>query len=100
MIESSSRILLASIRNLGCCPCPRCLTPLDDVHNVGTTIDTQRRVTWARVDDRQRQSLVSAARNLIYSKNEQVTSAPVERLLKPTSLVPNTVYFHVQLHGV
>jgi len=85
------RILLASIRNLGQCPCPRCLTPLADVHKLGMADDMQNRVILARVDDHNRRHLVSAARKLIYQENHQVNSSAVERLLKEKSLVPNTV---------
>jgi hypothetical protein len=41
------RILLASIRNLGCCPCLRCLIPLDRVPNMGMRRDMAQRMSLA-----------------------------------------------------
>jgi hypothetical protein len=86
-----SRIVLAGIRNLGHCPCPRCLIPLTDVHNLGQKRDRARRVTLARVDDLSRRAKVSSAREIIYQKNLRIDSAGVERLLREQSLVPATV---------
>jgi hypothetical protein len=86
-----NRILIAGIRNLGSCPCPRCLIPLTRVHNMGMKLDAKQRVTMARVDNSQRRSVVGSARTLIYEQNLQVNSAAVERLLKDSSLVPTTV---------
>ena len=44
-----------------------------------------------RVDDNQRQSKITSARNLIYEKNYAVDSAAIQRLLKEKSLVPTVV---------
>lgn len=87
----SFRILIASIHNIGNCPCPRCLIPLKLVHNVGSTVDMMQRHSMARIDDQERRSLVSAARVHIYEGNLQVNSAVVEKLLQPKSLVPTEV---------
>ena len=85
------RIILASIRNLGACPCPRCLIPLSDAHKFGMALDQKKRCSLARTDDQKRQLKVSNARKLIYCNNYAVNSAPVEQLLKETSLVPTAV---------
>lgn len=85
------RILLASIRNRGKCPCPRCLIPLTRVHNLGMARDMSQRLTLARVDDNHHQNLIATARGLIYEKNYAVDSTAVENLLKEHSLVPTTV---------
>lgn len=92
------RAALATIRNLGDCPCPRCLIPISLAHNFGTPEDKQYRIHKARVDDSNRQTKVSKARKLIYGKigrkkdtNFGVGSAAVERLLKDQSLVPTDV---------
>lgn len=97
---SLPRILLASIRNMGHCPCPRCRVPLSHAHNVGTDTDMQHRVALARVDDQSRQGAVSAARKLVYDKHYQVTSSAVENYLKETSLVPNVVCTSVPYHSL
>lgn len=90
--------MLATIRNLGDCPCPRCLIPLTLAHLFGTPEDKEYRTNKARVDDRSRQTKISKARKLIYGKitkkkdtNFGVNSAAVERLLKDQSLVPTDV---------
>jgi hypothetical protein len=88
------RVLLACIRNLGGCPCPRCAMPLSRVHLVGTKRDRRDRIKLLRVDDDARRFDVSQARNYIYHHNHAVNSAGVERILKPLSLVPTTVNHH------
>lgn len=90
-ISDESRILLASIRNLGDCPCPRCEIPLSKVHNIGMSLDRTQRRTKARIDDASRRAKVGSARSLIYEHGHLVNSAQVERILKPKSLVPTAV---------
>jgi hypothetical protein len=51
----------------------------------------RQRTTLARVDNLQSQSKITAAREMIYGQNWAVDSAPVQRLLKPESLVPTEV---------
>ena len=85
------RILIASIRNLGTCPCPRCCIPLNCVYQTGMPGDRNRRTTLARVDDARRQNLVVAARRIIYEKHYQINSKAVEDLLRNESLTPNVV---------
>jgi hypothetical protein len=91
LIFVCNRILIASIRNLGLCPCPRCLIPLDRVHNLGMIRDMSQRKTLARVDDNYRRNKIAAARRIIYEKNYQVNSTAVENLLREESWVPNVV---------
>jgi len=86
-----SRILLASVRDKGICPCPRCRIPKNRIQNLGMPQDRKQRSTLRRLDDAQRRSRVSSARALIYEKNKRVNNAAVERLLKPESLVPTSV---------
>lgn len=85
------RILLSTIRNMGNCPCPRCLLQKGSVHRVGTERDKEQRITLSRVDDKGYQDKMREARRLIYEDNWAVDSAPVQRLLKPQSLVPTLV---------
>jgi hypothetical protein len=87
------RILIATIRNLGCCPCPRCLIPIYQVQNLGMARDMRQRETMAREDNIRRRNLVDAARRVIYEKNFRVYSAGVENMLRDTSLVPTVVCF-------
>ena len=85
------RILIASIRNLGRCPCPRCLITLDCVVDMGKRRDMTQRETLARIDDMSRRNRVDSAREIIYEKNYAVDGNPVENLLKVDSLVPTAV---------
>jgi len=85
------RVLLASIRDKGHCPCPRCLIPLSRVPNMGMPQDMKERVTLARVDDEERRRKIGIARDIIYEKNYAVDNANVEALLKNQSLVPTSV---------
>ena len=82
------RILLASIRNLGQCPCPRCLIPLNRVQNLGMRRDKAQRASLARVDGLERRNRIKAAREIIYAKNYKTDSKAVEDLLRRDSLVP------------
>lgn len=82
---------MASIRNLGDCPCPRCEINLSRVHNVGMPLDRTQRRTKARYDDASRRAKVDSARELIYEHGHLVNSAQVERILKSRSLVPTKV---------
>ncbi|KAF9053252.1 hypothetical protein BJ165DRAFT_1339511 [Panaeolus papilionaceus] len=76
--------LLATIRDKGTCPCPRCLVKMKDLDQLGTQADMVRcqeqRVYHA--------AKVVKARNLIYKKAKPITSANVEALLKEYSAVP------------
>jgi hypothetical protein len=91
ILMAVTRVLLASIRNLGACPCPRCLIPISRAHKFGMACDITQRVTMARVDDKSRQNKVYAARRLIYEKQYRINGTAIEKLLKDESLVPNTV---------
>ncbi|KAG6903599.1 hypothetical protein DXG01_016472, partial [Tephrocybe rancida] len=80
---------MASIRQLGGCPCPRCKIPKTALHLVGTQSDRADRIELRRYDDEDRRKKVSKARKSIFGKeNFAVDSAAVERELKPESLVP------------
>jgi len=85
------RVIIATIRNLGSCPCPRCLIQLSCVHNMGKAQDMKQRETLARVDDENRRRKVAMAREIIYQKNYAVGNDAVESLLQGQSLVPTTV---------
>ena len=88
------RVLLATIRNFGSCPCPRCLVPKSKIPEVGTASDERRREKSRRVDDFNRNLNVSHARDLIYERGFGVKSAAVERLLAEESYTPTKVRHH------
>lgn len=87
---------MASIRDKGRCPCPKCLTPLKEVEKLGTVQDMKQRKTLARLDDTIKQDKISRARDLIYKHNLAVDTADVEKLLNKESLVPTNVCHALQ----
>ncbi|EAU83872.2 hypothetical protein CC1G_09541 [Coprinopsis cinerea okayama7 len=91
------KIVVASIRNLGRCPCPRCLIPLEEVHLMGQVKDMQNRDKKKRVDDEKRRQLIADARKRIYLDRVPVTSVKVNRLLQNRSLVPTRNAFSERL---
>lgn len=82
---------LATIRNLGLCPCPRCTIRLDRVHNLGMRTDRKHRVTKARIDNETLHKNVAKARHAIYVENRPVDATVVEDLLKEESYIPTRV---------
>ena len=101
-LSQISRVLLATIRNLGSFPCPRCLISKDKLPEVGTKIDDKRRVTNQRVANNHLFSDVRLARTWIYNEGYGVKAAAVERLLSPISIVPTVVRLWVNniIHGL
>jgi len=87
MLNSSTRVLLATIRDKGLCPCPRCLTPKTKLDLMGRRNDSVSRKTLRTYV----QDLVARARSFIYDKAIPITGAAVEETLKPMSLVPTLV---------
>ncbi|KAJ7695466.1 hypothetical protein B0H17DRAFT_930752 [Mycena rosella] len=87
------KVLLATIRNLGKCPCPRCLVTKDKLDQVGTARDDKIRVTSKRVDDEDLRSTIQKARDRIYRWGRTIKSITVERLLSPKSWVPTANAF-------
>lgn len=85
--------MLATVRNKGISPCPRCTIRLDRVHNLGMKNDRKHRITKARVDNDKRRSKIVEARKAIYVDNLPVNSGPVEKSLKDESYVPTRVCF-------
>lgn len=86
-----SRILLASIKFLGQCPCPRCLVKKVDIPKMGTKPDLRRRDRSQRIDDNSRRHNVAKARSLIFEKGAPVSGTWVNGLLNDESLVPTRV---------
>ena len=85
------RVLIATIRNLGACPCPRCLILKSHTHLLATESDLRQRILLSRTDTAQRREKIMSARKLIYEKHYAVDASHVEELLKDESLVPTTV---------
>lgn len=88
------RVLLATIRNLGKCLCPRCKVTKDRVSEMGTKYDEKRRRTLARFDSTAFRNMVSRARDAIFRLGKGIKSTVVEALLGAESLVPTVVSFN------
>ncbi|KAG8768938.1 hypothetical protein FRC12_005262 [Ceratobasidium sp. 428] len=91
------RVLLATIRDKGACPCPRCLVPLKHAHKMGTPSDMRMRAKNARRDNLTRQKLIQRARGLINTDGKAVDNVEVQRLLQPHSYVPTENAFSRRL---
>ncbi|KIK34655.1 hypothetical protein CY34DRAFT_97579 [Suillus luteus UH-Slu-Lm8-n1] len=86
------KVLIATIRQLGGCPCSRCLIPKTRLHHLGMVRDRQQRATLA-CSDTSRSPLVATARSLIYEKHYGIDSMAVETILKADSWVPTSNAF-------
>ncbi|KAF9032192.1 hypothetical protein BJ165DRAFT_1358012 [Panaeolus papilionaceus] len=84
------KVLLATIRDKGMCPCPRCLVPMQSLDQLGTPVDQATRSESQRV---YRTKEVKNARALIYKQGKAVNGANVEAILKPFSGVPTVNAF-------
>jgi len=82
------RVLLATIRDKGYCPCPRCIILKSEFSEVGRWNDIKARVSQART---YMQDKILAARDAIYRLGALIKGVTVERLLKDCSLVPTLV---------
>jgi hypothetical protein len=82
------RVLLATIRDKGHCPCPRCLVLKTDIPKVGQKLDCRSRLSKARTYLR---DTIQTARKFIYNLGLNVKGAAVERLLEAQSWVPTFV---------
>ncbi|TFK50717.1 hypothetical protein OE88DRAFT_1630361 [Heliocybe sulcata] len=91
------KVLLANIRNLGDCPCPRCKIQKARIPEMGTKRDMARRTRDARVDSGPLRYDIARARELIYEDGRGVKSAAVEGLLRRESLVPTSNAFSEKL---
>ena len=83
-----SRVLLATIRDNGLCPCPRCLMPKTHLDRLGWILDSAFRITNIRHCLHKK---VQAARDLVYRLGHATAGAGVNGLLKLTSSVPTVV---------
>ena len=87
----SCRALLANIRNLGSCPCPRCEVKKTQIEQIGTVPDDQRRSNHMRNNTTSLRNRIKLCREAIYQRGKGVKSAIVEDFLSPLSFVPTSV---------
>ena len=91
------RVLIALIRDMGTCPCPRCKIKKGSIRGVGTEADYLLRAELERSRDKEYAKQVSNARKLIYEDGYVVNSEKVDELLKGASWVPTEVLLFVLL---
>ena len=80
--------MLATIRDQGLFPCPRCLVPKQKLDQLGGFSDTRNRISKAR---KYNGESVHEARRSIYELGMAINGAAVQRELKATSSVPTLV---------
>ncbi|KAK7684228.1 hypothetical protein QCA50_012552 [Cerrena zonata] len=85
------KVLLATIRDKGLCPCTRCLTPKSKLHLMGQVYDMAFRVQAGVRKYLSR--AVTVARKYIYDAGYSVASTAIDNLLKETSSVPTVNAF-------
>jgi hypothetical protein len=81
-------VLLATIRDKGLCPCPRCLIPKTKLDRLGLRQDVNVRIKQSRTYVAEK---VGYARRAIYSLAKPISGTVVENLLKTFSGVPTEV---------
>jgi hypothetical protein len=83
--NSPKRILIANIKNLGKCPCPRCLIQMEEVQDLGKANDIRRR-SEKRKPSAKLFAVVKKARRAIF-KGSAVSGTLVEKILGGKSRV-------------
>ncbi|KAG8971132.1 hypothetical protein FRC05_011501 [Tulasnella sp. 425] len=91
------RVLVATIRDLGHCPCPLCLVTIDQIALLGQVADERTRLSTKRVDTAERMSSVISARKIIYEKGYAPGNEHSDYFLKPESLVATENAFSTAL---
>ena len=87
---------MATIRDKGLAPCPRCLVAKSKLDNLGLVRDMAIRVSGFR---KYMASKVEAARRLIYESAKPIAGVAVDGLLKEFSGVPTKVSVHFFLQS-
>ncbi|KAJ7777634.1 hypothetical protein DFH07DRAFT_976756 [Mycena maculata] len=91
------KVLLATIRNLGKAPCPRCYLPKADIPDLGTVHDTKKRETLARTDTHVKDGTLTRIRKWIYEAGCVVTSTTFDFWLLARSWTPTSNAFSDRL---
>jgi hypothetical protein len=92
--HSTFRVLLATIRSLAKCPCPRCFIRKDQIDGSGTIPDMKRRL-HERKDTSSWRNLIKSVRDKLYAKGKALMSGAVNERLKEFSWVPSLVRDHL-----
>jgi Zn-finger nucleic acid-binding protein len=98
LLTTIYRVLLATIRDKGGCPCPQCLVPMKSVDKMGTHADMCARTESLRRNNQWWQQLIQRAQSMIYEDRKAVSAKEVEALLRPKSMVPTQVMHKFGFH--
>ncbi|KIJ17498.1 hypothetical protein PAXINDRAFT_110880 [Paxillus involutus ATCC 200175] len=93
------KVLLACVKFLGQCPCPRCLVKKTNIPDMGEDDDMNTRRTELREDNDNYRRKVNKARKLIFTQGKRLNSKYVAKYLKGESLVPTRNAFSERLSG-
>ncbi|KAH9925200.1 uncharacterized protein B0H18DRAFT_877464, partial [Fomitopsis serialis] len=87
------KALLACIRFLGRCPCPRCLVQKADILKTGFS------KTWEsiRVDSSRLRSIIAHVRRWIFKSGYSLTSKIIGQVMDPISVLPTRSAFSTRL---
>jgi hypothetical protein len=91
----SCRVLIATIKDMGSCACPRCLTPKSLFSSLGLLKDMKSRMSKLRVYAMAR---VVQAREFIYDWGNTVDGVKIEHTLGEGSWVPTVVSIDCSSH--
>lgn len=83
-----TRAALATIRERGLCPCPRCLVEKKNADKMGLKNDMKARETKPRFFFSE---VVNLARCCLYKLGYSISSTKIDDMLKPFSLMPTMV---------
>jgi len=81
------RVILATIKYLAECLCPRCLIQKSQVSQIGSKLDARRREN-IRIDNMERQTMVNKTRTWIFDLGLATGTRLVDSLLAAESMVP------------
>lgn len=84
-------MLLATVREQGRCPCPRCTTKKTDLDRLGDKTDEKTRTENVRTVTRSLLDNISYVRKLIFGDGRAVNAEACEARLRPESNVATDV---------
>ncbi|KZT63977.1 hypothetical protein DAEQUDRAFT_815297 [Daedalea quercina L-15889] len=90
------KALLACIRFLGRCPCPRCLVEKANILKTGWSGD-QPSPTDLRTDSSTLRSIISRVRRWIFERGYTLASKAISTIMDPISVLPTQSAFSVRL---
>ncbi|KIY66228.1 hypothetical protein CYLTODRAFT_355360 [Cylindrobasidium torrendii FP15055 ss-10] len=94
------KVLIATLRDMGRCPCTRCEIRIEEICNMGSPEDRAIRVERERRVTQDFLNATKAARHHIYEEGYAVGSDKVEALLQSHSWVPTENAFVERLSGL